>query len=53
MPSDQPSCWDDHPRYPVSDWKYEVDSDDTRSGYVDWYKAKEEEEEDEDEEDEA
>ena len=28
--------WDEHPDYPVSDWKYEVACNDTRLGYWDW-----------------
>lgn len=33
-------------KYPLSDWKYEVDNGDTRYGYDDWLKAKLEEEAD-------
>lgn len=28
--------WQDHPVYPVADWKYEVANDDTRLGYAEW-----------------
>jgi len=28
--------WDNHPDYPVEDWKYEVANADTRQGYADW-----------------
>lgn len=28
--------WNDHPRYPASDWKYEVQNNDTRIGYWEW-----------------
>ncbi len=28
--------WAEHVTWPVSDWKYEVDNDDTRLGYWDW-----------------
>jgi len=27
---------DEHPDYPVSDWKYHVTEDSTRRGYWDW-----------------
>lgn len=30
------SHWDDHPDYPVADWKYEVANDDTRQSYAEW-----------------
>lgn len=30
------SHWDEHPEYPVSDWKSEVINDDTRQGYHEW-----------------
>ena len=33
------SHWDEHPQYPVEDWKYEVANDDTRLGYLEWVKA--------------
>lgn len=32
--------WGEDPRYPVSDWKYEVANDDTRSGYWEWVAAR-------------
>ena len=28
--------WGEHPDYPHSDWKYEVDNGDTREGYWEW-----------------
>lgn len=28
--------WDEDPEYPVSDWRYAVNNDDTRLGYWDW-----------------
>jgi hypothetical protein len=31
--------WDEDPLYPVKDWKYEVQNDDTRVGYHRWLKA--------------
>ena len=30
------SHWDNHPDYPVEDWKYEVENDDTRQSYREW-----------------
>ncbi len=30
------SHWDEDPDYPISDWKYEVENNDTRLGYADW-----------------
>lgn len=30
------SHWDEASDYPVSDWKYEVQNDDTRLGYREW-----------------
>jgi hypothetical protein len=35
--------WSQHPRFPVSDWQYEVTNDTTRLGYWDWVVAKIEE----------
>lgn len=29
-------AWSDDPDYPISDWKYEVQNDDTRLGYLAW-----------------
>lgn len=29
----------EHPRYPVEDWKYEIQNDDTRRGYWEWVAA--------------
>lgn len=28
--------WAEHPKYPVSDWQYEVANGDTRHGYWQW-----------------
>ena len=28
--------WGEHPKYPSSDWKYEVSNGDTRLGYWEW-----------------
>ena len=33
------SHWDEHPDYPVEDWKYEVANDDTRRGYREWVES--------------
>jgi hypothetical protein len=30
------SHWDEHPDYPVEQWKYEVDEDNTRQSYIEW-----------------
>ena len=30
------SHWDEDPQFPVSDWQYEVQNDDTRLGYKEW-----------------
>ena len=30
------SHWDEDPDYPVCDWKWEVDDDETRLGYAEW-----------------
>lgn len=30
------SHWDEDPKHPVEEWKYEVSNDDTRLGYKDW-----------------
>ena len=29
-------AWGDHPAYPVQDWKYQIENNDTREGYWDW-----------------
>ena len=34
--SETRSAWDERKGHPLSDWKYEVASDDTRLGYHDW-----------------
>jgi hypothetical protein len=28
--------WEEHPRFPRADWKYEVENGDTSLGYVEW-----------------
>lgn len=35
------SPWDEHPLYPLEDWKAEVANDDTRLGYLEWCAHKE------------
>ena len=30
------SHWEEHPKFRSKDWRYEVENDDTRLGYVDW-----------------
>ena len=37
--------WSEHPRFPVADWKYEINNDDTRACYWDWVVSKEYDEE--------
>lgn len=32
--------WEEHPDYPMSDWRYEVANEDTVRGYQDWVRAK-------------
>ena len=32
--------WDNHPDFPVEDWRYEVANDDTRVGYLEWVASK-------------
>jgi len=39
--SDNP--WEEHPNYPMSDWRYEVANEDTVRGYQDWVRAKQNE----------
>jgi hypothetical protein len=34
------SIWDDHPTFPVEDWRYECANDDTRLGYIAWVNGK-------------
>ena len=34
--------WAEDPDYPVEQWKYEVENDDTRRGYWDWVEAQRE-----------
>lgn len=36
------SAWSVEPDYPVEDWQYEVQNDDTRLGYGEWVEAKKE-----------
>jgi hypothetical protein len=36
------SHWDEDPNWPVSDWKYEVENDDTRQGYHAWVESQKE-----------
>lgn len=31
--------WSENPDYPVEDWKYEVQNNDTRQGYWDWVES--------------
>lgn len=46
-PQDTPtpgtSVWDEDDQFPAEDWQYEVANGDTRRGYWDWVKAKQEE----------
>jgi hypothetical protein len=37
------SHWDEHPNWPVEDWKYEISEDNTRQGYHEWVRSKIEE----------
>lgn len=37
--SDQHGHWGSHRKFPVGDWKYCVDNDETRMGYWDWVAA--------------
>ncbi len=30
------SVWDNHPDHPVSNWKLEIENDETRLGYLSW-----------------
>jgi hypothetical protein len=32
--------WGSHPRFPVGDWRAEVENDETRRGYAEWLEAK-------------
>jgi len=41
------SYWTPHPAYPLRDWKYEVANNDTRRGYWNWCRRKQEEKENE------
>lgn len=36
------NAWEENPDWPVADWQYEVGNDDTRIGYLEWVKHKEE-----------
>lgn len=44
--SESLSHWDEHPEYPLDDWKHEVANDDTRLGYMEWIEGREAEEAD-------
>lgn len=33
------SHWDEDPEYPVEDWRFEVENDDTRQGYTEWVRG--------------
>jgi hypothetical protein len=35
--------WEEHPDYPMSDWRYEVANEDTVRGYQDWVRARQNE----------
>lgn len=35
--------WEEHPDYPMSDWRYEVANEDTVRSYQDWVRAKQNE----------
>ena len=37
------SHWDDHPKHCPSDWRLEVENEDTRQSYIDWVNSKLEE----------
>lgn len=32
--------WSEHPDFPSSDWRYEVENGDTRQGYWQWVESK-------------
>ena len=32
--------WKEHPEFPVTDWQYEVQNDETRLGYWEWVVGK-------------
>jgi hypothetical protein len=34
--------WGEDPEFPVEDWRYEVQADNTRLGYWDWVEVKRE-----------
>jgi len=36
------SSWDEDKQFPVEDWRYEVQNDDTRLGYLEWVSHKRE-----------
>lgn len=38
----QTDVWSEDPDYPVAQWQYEVENDDTRQGYHDWVKSQKE-----------
>lgn len=35
--------WDEHPMFPLYDWRAEIRNDDTRLGYKEWCEAREDE----------
>lgn len=39
-PEDFGGHWGVHPDYPVEDWKYEVQNDDTRQSYWEWVQSR-------------
>ena len=41
---DGPGHWAERPGHPSEDWKYEVANGDTRLGYREWARAREESE---------
>ena len=38
------SHWDEDTDYPIGDWKYFVENDDTREGYWEWVKNQKQQE---------
>ena len=46
-PTDTPlrgyDYWDEHPKFPLDEWKYKIANDDTRHGYWTWVKLQKEE----------
>ncbi len=31
--------WEEHPEFPLADWKYQIENNDTRQGYQEWCQA--------------